>query len=799
MISTVTVTGILASLMALMVPSASDPSGRPTRPNIIVIMADDLGYSDLGCYGGEIRTPHLDGLAAGGLRFTQFYNTARCWPSRAAVLTGYYAQEIRRDTVPGVKSGTSGTRPTWAKLVPELLRPIGYRSYHSGKWHVDGMPLADGFDRSYYLEDVGRYFRPRTLFEDDRKLPPVEAGTGFYATTVIADHAINYLKEHSAKFGPKPFFLYLAFNAPHFPLQAPQADIDRYRDRYKEGWETIRADRWKRIQELGLVGGRLSEVERNIGPPYEFPKVLETLGPAEVNRPVAWASLTEQQRSFQSTKMAIHAAMVDRMDREIGRVLDQLRMMGTFENTLIVFLSDNGASAEIMVRDDGHNRSAPPGSPETHLCLGPGWSSVANTPFRRHKTWVHEGGISTPLIVHWPRGISARGELRHDPGHVIDLVPTILEVVGRPVADPNEGAPIPPRPGKSLLPAFARDGSVRHDAIWWSHEGNRAILVADWKLVAAGSDGPWELYDLAKDRSETRNLAQTEQAKVQELAQHWRRLSDQFATIARNDSKVTSTASSSRPVKELILPGETFLVEGRPAFILTPVPEKRRKPQPWVFYAPTLPPYPDSHEKWMHEKFLAAGVAVAGIDVGEAYGGPEGRRLFDLFYRELIENRGFAVRTCMLGRSRGGLWVSSWAAQHPDRVSGIAGIYPVFDLRTYPGLAKAAPLYEMNQKMFADRLTEFNPIEHVSILAKHHVPAFLIHGDIDQVVPLRENSAEFVARYRAAGVPDSVTLIVAKGQGHNFWEGFFRCQELVDFAIDRARAGTTPTSGATNR
>jgi arylsulfatase A-like enzyme len=799
MVSTCTVITVLTAAMAGAVSSAPDPTGRPDHPNIIVILADDLGYSDLGCYGGEIRTPHLDGLAAGGLRFTQFYTTARCWPSRAALLTGYYAQQVRRDTVPGVKSGVAGVRPKWARLLPEMLRPMGYRSYHSGKWHVDGMPIADGFDRSYYLEDVGRYFRPRVLYEDDHKLPPVEPGTGYYATTAIADHAIKYLGEHAMKYPARPFFLYLTLNAPHFPLQAPPEDIARYRDRYREGWEAVRAGRWKRIQELGLVRGRLSDVERDVGPPYDFPEALKTLGPGDVNRPMPWASLTDDQRTFQATKMAIHAAMVDRMDREIGRVLDQLRAMGAFEDTLIVFLSDNGASAEIMIRDDGHNPSASPGSADSHLCLGPGWSSVANTPFRRHKTWVHEGGIATPFIVHWPRGIPARGELRHDPGHVIDLVPTFLEAAGGKGAEAGDVPSIPPRPGKSLVPAFARDGTVRHDAIWWAHEGNRAIRVGDRKLVAAGKDGPWELYDLANDRTETRDLARHEPAMVRELAQHWQRLWDEFGVIARDDPKATRRDAASRPVKELILPGESFLVAGHPAFILMPASEKRRTPQPWVFYAPTLPPYPDSHEKWMHEQFLAAGIAVAGIDVGEAYGSPQGRRLFDALYQELTGRRGFAARPCMLGRSRGGLWVSSWAIEHPDHVAGIAGIYPVFDLRTYPGLEKVAPAYGLTPGQLADRLAELNPIERVGVLAKQGVPAFFIHGDVDTVVPIKENSAEFAARYRAAGVPDSITLIVARGQGHNFWEGFFHCQGLVDFAIDRARAGALPPVGTTKR
>jgi alpha-beta hydrolase superfamily lysophospholipase len=252
---------------------------------------------------------------------------------------------------------------------------------------------------------------------------------------------------------------------------------------------------------------------------------------------------------------------------------------------------------------------------------------------------------------------------------------------------------------------------------------------------------------------------------------------------------VDLAAAADKPVKELILPGESFLVEGRPAFVMMPAEEKRTKPQPWVLYAPTLPGYPDQHEKWMHERLLEAGVAVAGIDVGEAYGSPKGRELFNALYKELTGRRGFAPRPCLLGRSRGGLWVTSWAADNPEKVAGLAGIYPVFDLRTYPGLAKAAPAYGLTAKEMEARLGELNPIERVGILAKAHVPALLIHGDEDKVVPLKENSAEFVARYRAEKAEGLVKLIVAKGQGHNFWEGFFRCQELVDFTVARAKAG----------
>jgi dipeptidyl aminopeptidase/acylaminoacyl peptidase len=255
------------------------------------------------------------------------------------------------------------------------------------------------------------------------------------------------------------------------------------------------------------------------------------------------------------------------------------------------------------------------------------------------------------------------------------------------------------------------------------------------------------------------------------------------------ESPVGADEPAKAPIKNLILPGEAFLVENRPAFVLLPPEKDRRKPQPWILYAPTLPAYPDEHEKWMHEQFLTAGVAVAGIDVGEAYGSPQGRELFTALYQELTKNRGFADRPCLLGRSRGGLWVTSWACDHPEQVAGIAGIYPVFDLRTYPGLAKAAPAYGLKAAELEAKLTEHNPIARVDILAKSKVPVLIIHGDEDKVVPLRENSAELASRYEAAGAKDAVQLIIAKGQGHNFWEGFFRCPELIEFAIARARSG----------
>jgi arylsulfatase len=511
----------LASL-ALLASAAS----AANKPNVLIILADDLGYSDIGCYGSEIATPNLDGLAKDGVRFTQCYNTARCWPTRCALVTGYYPQQTHSDP-------RQGNFPAWTRTLPHLLKPLGYRSYHSGKWHVNGAPkpVADGgFDHSYDIEDHNRNFGPKQALLDDVPQPPVAKDSGYYTSTAFADHAIRCLKEHAEKFAGQPFLSYLAFTVPHFPLQAPAEDIARYRDRYVKGWEAVRDERFKRQQAMGLVSCGLSAAERQLGPPYHFPKDLEILGTNEVNRPLPWDSLTPAQRAFQADKMAVHAAMVDRMDREIGRVLDQLRAMGAFDNTLVLFASDNGASAEMMVRGDGHDPQAAPGSADSFLCLGPGWSTVANTPFRRHKTWVHEGGIATPLVAHWPAGIAARNELRRDLCHVIDVVPTVLDLVG---AKPALPAGAPPFPGRSLAPAFAKDGAVKRECLYFSHEGNRALRMGDFKLVSAKIDqDAWELYDLAADRSEQRNLAAAQPDRVRDMAARWQALSDQYAKDA---------------------------------------------------------------------------------------------------------------------------------------------------------------------------------------------------------------------------------------------------------------------------
>lgn len=489
-------------------------------PNLIVILADDLGFSDLGCYGGEIPTPTLDRLATRGIRWSNAYNTARCWPTRASLLSGYYAQQVRRDAFPEDQgSASQSQRPAWATLVPSHLRAAGYKCYQSGKWHVDGTAANAGFDRSFRIEDHDHYFLPKGVFLDDQ---PV------HVTESIVDRMLQFLHEHhqSQDKKPIPFFAYLAFTAPHFPLQAPPSLIAAHRSTYQPGWDQIRLKRSEKVLELFGPSMAAGPWELDIGPPYEFPKQIESLGEGEVIREGPWSQLSPTQKEFQVSKMAIHAAMVQQMDQQIERLVDWLKQHDQFEDTLILFLSDNGASAEIMVRGDGHNPKAPPGSDKSFLCLGPGWSRTCNTPMRRHKTWTHEGGIATPLIAHYPRGMDAalHGTIRHDPVHVIDLFPTLIDAA-KIQMQPSE---TPARPGVSLWPAI-RSGANQETQrpLWWLHEGNRAIRIGKWKAVAA-KDQPWELYDMESDRGEQNDLASEHPEQLTVLTTRWQELAKSF-------------------------------------------------------------------------------------------------------------------------------------------------------------------------------------------------------------------------------------------------------------------------------
>jgi arylsulfatase A-like enzyme len=551
---------LCASFLVLPISSLGAAEKSTRIPNILIILADDLGFSDIGSYGGEIQTPNLDRLASEGLRFTQAYNTARCWPSRASLMTGYYPQSIRRDalTAPkgdparAVPTGFAGTPQPWAQLLPEYIKPLGYRTYHAGKWHLRMPPLKSGFDRSYLNDNEIDFFTVTNHQLDGVQLPAIEADGKHYSTVTTADYAISFLKEHAARYPDQPFFEYVAFNAPHFPIQALPQDIAIYQDRYQGGWDVIRKERLERIRKAGIADFDLAPLEPMMVPRgnLSIKELHERVSPDEVAHAVPWDSLTEGEKTFQAGKMAIHAAMVHRMDIEIGRILDQLEKMDALENTIIFFISDNGASAEQIIRGNGHDPAAPVGSARSYLGIGPGWSSAANTPFRLHKSWVHEGGIATPLIVNWPAGIKARGELRTDPVHLIDVLPTVLDILGVKPPQTLGELQVPPLPGISIVPDFAKDGAVKRESLWWNHEGNRAIRIGDWKLVADRTS-PWELYDLSTDRSETENLASAFPDKVQELDKAWNRVAAEIKLLmlqrpsgARTEKKVKKPVTS---------------------------------------------------------------------------------------------------------------------------------------------------------------------------------------------------------------------------------------------------------------
>lgn len=534
-----------------LIASASTALGAESakRPNILLIMADDVGYSDLGCYGSEIETPNLDRLAASGVRFTQFYNTARCCPTRAALLTGLYPHQagIGHMMEDRKLDGYRGNLNRNCVTIAEALRLSGYRTYMVGKWHVtrhlkpdadkSNWPLQRGFDHFYgTIAGGGSYYDPSTLtrdnttisaFADDQYKPSV-----YYYTDALAEHAVRFLSKKEDQ-ADKPFFMYLAFTAAHWPMHALEEDIAKYKGKYDAGYGPIRDARLAKMKKLGLVDDRW--------------KPAPMVG--------NWAAVADKEREIRC--METYAAMIDRMDRGIGRVIDQLKSTGQLDNTLILFLQDNGACAEPMGRTspkpamaradspslpplaptafqiaggmpkqtrDGYpvrqGRGVMPGPADTYIAYGEGWANVSNTPFREYKHWVHEGGISTPLVVNWPAGISRKGDLEATPAHLVDLMATFIDVSGANYPRRHADHDIPPLAGVSLAPAFAGK-TIDREAIYWEHEGNRAIRVKNEKLVAKGPRGDWELYDLATDRGEQTNLAADQPARVKELAAKW--------------------------------------------------------------------------------------------------------------------------------------------------------------------------------------------------------------------------------------------------------------------------------------
>lgn len=506
----------LSTMAAAALPALQ---AAPKRPNIIVILSDDMGISDLGCYGGEISTPNLDRLAKGGMRFTQFYNTARCCPTRASLLTGLYPHQagvghmVGDYGVPGYRGNLNRTSVT----IAEALRASGYRTAMAGKWHVtpvneskQNWPLQRGFERFYgTIAGGGNFYNPASLTRDNESIEPDRKD--YYYTDALSDYAAQTVRELSK--GKQPYFLYLAYTAAHWPLHAKPQDIDKYKERYRGGWDELRAERHKRMIEMGIV-------DKN------WP-----LTPRDKNVP-AWKDA--EHKDWEARRMAVYAAMVDCMDQGIGRITDALRETGALDNTLVLFLQDNGGCAEEFPATGARTKTAPPktrdgrtvrsgnnpeimpGPEDTFQSYGAPWANVSNTPFRLYKHWVHEGGISTPLIAHWPAGIRNAGSLTSQPGHLIDIMATCVDVADAKYPATFEGKRITPLEGKSLRPVFEGKQRRGHPAIYWEHEGNRAVRAGNWKLVSRYPD-KWELFDLQADRTEMNDLAAKNPAKAAEL------------------------------------------------------------------------------------------------------------------------------------------------------------------------------------------------------------------------------------------------------------------------------------------
>lgn len=473
------------------------------RPNILIIVADDMGYSDIGCYGGEINTPNLDALARGGMRFTQFYNAARCCPTRACLLTGLYPHQagvgdmVANRGLPAYQGYLNDSCVT----IAEALGAGGYHTLMSGKWHIGeqkgNWPVDRGFERHYGLiSGASSYWKVdkgRTFVDNDKVIDPAE-DPNFYATDAYADRAVQFIGEFSRK--PDPFFLYVPFTAPHWPLHARPEDIARYRGKYTQGWDKLREQRHRRMVELGILDESVS------------------LSPRDA-KARQWDSLTQKEKEEMDLKQAVYAAQIDRMDQGIGRIIAKLKETGQFDNTLIFFFADNGGCHEGVNRNE--EPDAPIGTKGSYQSYGLPWANASNTPFRMFKHWVHEGGISSPLIVHWPGHVKAGAINRTEVTHLIDIMPTVLAASGAAYPAERKGRKITPLEGKSLLPVLEGRQREPHQAIFWEHEGNKAVRAGQWKLVSADG-GKWELYDMSVDRAELNNLAAKMPEKVAELS-----------------------------------------------------------------------------------------------------------------------------------------------------------------------------------------------------------------------------------------------------------------------------------------
>jgi arylsulfatase len=511
----------LLSACALAVLTGEARAEKPARPNLLLILADDLGYSDLGCYGGEIRTPNLDQLAADGLRLTQFYNGSRCCPSRASLLTGLYPHQagVGHMTADLGLPGYRGHLNDRCVTIAEVLRSAGYRTYLSGKWHLGKPgPIERGFDEAFMMEGGFRTCWNQKAFlrlPDDRPKRTYAEGK-FYATDALTDYALDFIAD--ARRAVKPFFLYLAYNAPHFPLHAPKEEIAKYAKVYEQGWDKIRDARLERMKKLGIIPADTPLSARSDY--WTFEDKAHGVNPA-------WDTLDADRRADLARRMAVFAGMVDRIDQNVGRVLADLRKHGQLDNTLILFLSDNGACAEWdPFGFDGESgpknvlhRGADldeMGGPASYFSYGSGWANAGCTPFRLYKHYAHEGGIGTPFIVHWPASMKRKGEIDHRPAHLVDLMATFTDVAGAAYPQRYRDRDVLPLEGQSLLPVL-RGERTEERTLCFEHEGHRAVRAGRWKLVAIHK-GAWELYDLQTDRNELIDLAAKQPDRVKELA-----------------------------------------------------------------------------------------------------------------------------------------------------------------------------------------------------------------------------------------------------------------------------------------
>ena len=509
---------ILLFLTALLLIGCSRSTEEEPRPNIVLILADDLGFSDLGCYGGEINTPHLDALAGKGLRFTNFYNTGRCCPTRASLLTGLYPHQagVGRMVYNNYGGSYQGFLNRKAVTLAEVLQPAGYKTLMTGKWHVGHQPgqwpTDRGFERFYgihiHVDSYYKVLKGCDVYLDGELLIPetddpknhLFPEQDWYTTDVFTDYAIHFLDEET-KDSDQPFFLYLAYNAPHFPIEAPDEDIEKYRGKYLQGWDQLRTEKFERMKEIGIIPANA------------------VLSATENTR---WDTLNDAAKEELDFRRAIYSAQVDRMDENIGRLVAHLKQIGKYDNTLILFLSDNGCSNETgqfgmnwgEYTIDNYEDWKEAGG--WSISQGQCWANYSNVPFRLYKKYNHQGGIATPLIAHWPGKIKNTGGFEAKPGHVIDLMASLVDVGKADYPAGFNGTSIHPMEGKSLIPWLKGEERAEHDYLFWEHEGNRAVRQGDWKLVAE-SEKDWELYNLREDPTELKDLIDQNPEKAEEL------------------------------------------------------------------------------------------------------------------------------------------------------------------------------------------------------------------------------------------------------------------------------------------